>query len=62
MQQEHLDGFRRNGWRQSCAAEASKSWRPRQADVTVDLVQYHEYVAGLDTVDIILWASQQLQQ
>ncbi|MEW5303710.1 MAG: hypothetical protein WDW36_006376 [Sanguina aurantia] len=61
VQQEHLDGFRRNAWRQSCAAEASKLWRPRQADVTVDLVQYHEYVAGLDTVDIILWASQQLQ-
>lgn len=61
VQQEHLDGFRRNVFRQDCA-EKVHDWLPKEADKVVDLVKYHEYVAGLDTVDIILWASQQLQK
>ncbi len=56
-----LDGFRRAWQRNDCAVRNSRVWRPPAIPSHVNYSAYRQFVDDLDAVDIIAWATKQLE-
>jgi hypothetical protein len=51
---DKLDAFRRGGWRESCAVEAAKTWRPfRLFNLTDTITTAPQYVRVLESGDVV---------
>jgi predicted kinase len=63
---DELDPFRRAGWREACAEEAAKTWRPFRLFNLTDTVttdqQYVRVLEGGDVVGVISDATAKLNR
>jgi predicted kinase len=51
---DELDAFRRGGWREACAVEAAKTWRPfRLFNLTDTITTAPQYVSVLEGGDVV---------
>jgi hypothetical protein len=51
---DQLDPFRRAGWREACAEQAAKTWRPyRLFNLTDNITTAPQYVKVLESGDVV---------